>query len=85
MNNRHSFEKGEKVKPSKNTNCLKFNEEKIVNGHENQELQDELGNERQRSTNKQTNQKFVRLQNWITGKQVTDTLHQQANGVNYIL
>ena len=26
-------------------------------------------------------QKFVRLKNWITGKQVTDTLHQQKNRV----
>ena len=26
-------------------------------------------------------QKFVRLKNWITEKQVTDTLHQQKNRV----
>ena len=52
--------------------------DKIVNGHS-------AGN---KSTNKEEGaeqkQKFIRLKNWITEKQVTDTLHQQRIRVNVI-
>ena len=44
--------------------------EKIANGHG--------GNKTTRKDeNGEKKQKFVRLKNWITEKQVTDTLHQQ--------
>jgi hypothetical protein len=50
------------------------NNNKIANGHGgNKATKNGEGGEKK--------QKFVRLRNWITGKQITDTLHQQKSDV----
>ena len=50
--------------------------EKIANGHGGNKATKQGENGEQK-------QKFVRLRNWITDKQVTDTLHQQISRVGH--
>ena len=47
--------------------------DKIVNGH------GKTKNARNVEAAEQKEQKFVRLKNWNTEKQITDTLHKQKN------
>ncbi|CAB4036559.1 nitric oxide synthase, brain-like isoform X1, partial [Paramuricea clavata] len=52
------------------------NNNKIANGHGgNKATKNGEGGEKK--------QKFVRLRNWITGKQITDTLHQQKSDLSH--